>query len=116
MTALRGMQLELGRAEIPRTFNVDRLRAIHRHLFQDVHEWAGEFRTVDLAKAGKAFARVGEPPFEQYLSDATRRIAETPWGRLDQQQFATAMAETFAPLNTGGSALLGEELIGAHDE
>lgn len=26
------------------------LCAIHRHLFQDVYEWAGQVRTVDLAK------------------------------------------------------------------
>ncbi|MFC0456219.1 Fic/DOC family protein [Arthrobacter liuii] len=32
------------------TGNLDELRAIHRHLFQDVYEWAGELRTVDLRK------------------------------------------------------------------
>jgi cell filamentation protein len=42
-------------------------RAIHRQLFQDVYEWAGENRTVDIAKGGSAyFARV--PFIERSLS------------------------------------------------
>lgn len=32
------------------TDDLDELRAIHRHLFQDVYEWAGELRTVDIRK------------------------------------------------------------------
>ena len=30
--------------------DLDELRAIHRHLFQDVYDWAGELRTVDIRK------------------------------------------------------------------
>ena len=36
-------------------FDLDHLRAIHRHLFQDVYEWAGEVRTVEIAKGGSGF-------------------------------------------------------------
>jgi len=32
------------------TGDLDEFRALHRHLFQDVYEWAGEVRTVDLRK------------------------------------------------------------------
>ena len=32
------------------TGGFDELRAIHRHLFQDVYDWAGELRTVDIRK------------------------------------------------------------------
>jgi cell filamentation protein len=31
------------------------LFAIHRHLFQDVYEWAGQRRTVEISKGGKPF-------------------------------------------------------------
>jgi len=34
-------------------FDVAHLRAIHRHLFQDVYAWAGELRTVEIAKGGQ---------------------------------------------------------------
>jgi cell filamentation protein len=35
-------------------------RALHRHLFQDVYEWAGEPRTVALAKGSSMFCRPPE--------------------------------------------------------
>jgi len=31
------------------------LFAIHRHLFQDIYEWAGERRIVEISKGGKQF-------------------------------------------------------------
>jgi cell filamentation protein len=38
-------------------FNCPHLQSIHRYIFQDVFEWAGEFRTVDIGKGGDLFAR-----------------------------------------------------------
>ena len=32
------------------TGDLNELRAIHRHLFQDIYHWAGELRTVDIRK------------------------------------------------------------------
>lgn len=37
-------------------FDTEHYRAIHRHLFQDVYEWAGEYRKVDFSKGSSAFA------------------------------------------------------------
>lgn len=31
------------------------LKALHRYLFQDLYEWAGDLRTVDIGKADKSF-------------------------------------------------------------
>ena len=36
-------------------FDLDHLKAIHRHLFQDVYVWAGEIRTVEIAKGESRF-------------------------------------------------------------
>ena len=36
-------------------FDLDHLRAIHRHLFQDVYDWAGEIRTVEIQKGTTLF-------------------------------------------------------------
>lgn len=30
-------------------------KAVHRHLFQDVYSWAGQFRTVSISKDGSTF-------------------------------------------------------------
>ena len=44
------------RAGVPEgRFNLAHLQDIHRHLFQDVYDWAGELRTVEIAKGGNHF-------------------------------------------------------------
>ena len=48
-------QFELSQNPPPSTFDFTHLRAIHRHLFQDVYAWAGEPRTVDMAKGRSRF-------------------------------------------------------------
>ena len=37
-------------------FDLAHLQAIHRHLFDDVYEWAGQLRTIDISKGGHLFA------------------------------------------------------------
>ena len=32
----------------PGDFDLEHLKAIHRHLFQDLYAWAGEVRTVEI--------------------------------------------------------------------
>jgi cell filamentation protein len=36
-------------------YDLAHLQAIHRHLFQDVYDWAGELRTVEISKGGHQF-------------------------------------------------------------
>ena len=42
---------QLKRKPIAGVFDAAHLRAIHRHIFQDVYVWAGEFRTVEIGFA-----------------------------------------------------------------
>ena len=53
-------------------FDLAHLKAIHRHLFQDVYAWAGEVRTVEIAKDGSRF----QPQrfIETGMADIHRRI------------------------------------------
>ena len=37
------------------TFDFDHYKAIHRFLFSDMYEWAGEVRTVNISKKGTQF-------------------------------------------------------------
>jgi len=48
--------IELEHEPIRGEFDGRHLQAIHRYLFQDVFEWAGRFRTVDISKSGDPFA------------------------------------------------------------
>ena len=53
-------------------FDLAHLKAIHRHLFQDIYAWAGEVRTVELAKGESRF----QPPrfIAAGMADIHRRI------------------------------------------
>lgn len=42
-----------------RSYDLAYLRAIHRHLFQDVYVWAGDVRTVGIEKGDESFCPPG---------------------------------------------------------
>jgi cell filamentation protein len=48
---------------VSRTYDLVHLKSLHRHLFQDVYEWAGDLRTVGIAK-GDGDDTSFMPPFE----------------------------------------------------
>ena len=56
-------------------FDLRHLKAIHRHLFEDVYDWAGELRDVDIAKGESYFAHyryleaAAAPIFEQLAKE-----------------------------------------------
>lgn len=54
LTLARGA--EAARLTFPAT--ADGYRALHQHLFQDIYDWAGKDRTVDIGKGGARFAHV----------------------------------------------------------
>jgi cell filamentation protein len=67
--------------------DLSHLRAIHRHLFQDIYDWAGELRTVEISKGGSQFQ------FRQYIptgmADVHRRLARAGFlRRLPLGEFA----------------------------
>ncbi len=48
---------ELVQKPIKGSFDLNHLKAIHKYLFQDLYEWAGECREIDITKGGSSFAR-----------------------------------------------------------
>jgi cell filamentation protein len=48
--------VELEHEPIQGRFDTRHLQAIHHHIFQDVYEWAGDFRTVSISKSGDPFS------------------------------------------------------------
>ena len=66
LTSKRFAELLAGETtRIPHSF----LRAIHRYLFQDVFEWAGQYRSVNMSKNMSSFADVHSGEVDQYLDD-----------------------------------------------
>lgn len=99
-TTRRQRELMSGDVQIPRTYDAAHVRAIHHHLFQDVYDWAGDYRTVTMAKGtpgGFADAQNGE--IDRYLTDVHGIVTATPWSELEHGDFAERAANVFAYLN-----------------
>ena len=79
-------------------FDLAHLKAIHKHLFQDVYEWAGAIRTVEISKDGNQFQ------FRQYIetgmSDVHKRIVEAKFFRRSTiQNFANKVGPIIGDIN-----------------
>jgi len=79
-------------------FDVAHLKAIHRLIFQDVYEWAGEFRTANISKGGHLFglATFLEPALQQILA---KLAAEKHLVGLDIENFVDRAAYFIGELN-----------------
>jgi cell filamentation protein len=78
--------------------NSDALFAIHRHLFQDIYDWAGKRRTVEISKGGKQFFSTSH--FENALKYIDNLIAE--YQRIeksDKPALAKKLAEILDNVN-----------------
>ena len=51
---------EFDKKHLPEKFDDIYSKSIHKYIFQDIYEWAGEQRTVDVVKDGHIFCRVKE--------------------------------------------------------
>jgi cell filamentation protein len=75
---------ELAQQPLAGGFDLAHLQAIHRYLFGDVYEWAGQLRTIDIAKGGNAFAHhayiavAAKPIFEQLAREQRLAGLEPP--------------------------------------
>ena len=79
LTKLRARELfEMGLFDSFEVGTFAGLCFIHRHLFQDVYDFAGRMRTVNIAKGNFRFAPV------MYLSAALEAIDEMPQGTFDE--------------------------------
>jgi cell filamentation protein len=91
-------QLHRGDVQVPRTFDLEHQRTIHRNLFGDVYDWAGELRTVELYKDSLiTFATPSD--FLRVTDAAAKIVASTQWAELDRDDFAERMSDVFAWVN-----------------
>ncbi|MDP9766151.1 Fic/DOC family protein [Deinococcus enclensis] len=117
MTSWRMAQIQAGEApEATRgNFDLDHLKAIHGHVFQDVYEWAGMTRAHELTVEGQQVEppngiakHDGRVPLEFIRSDAVEQHLEETFIQLREQNFlqglpreafADRAAVTFARIN-----------------
>jgi cell filamentation protein len=90
--------LQLSEEPIPGGFDLEHLKAIHKHLFGDVYEWAGKIRDIDLSKGNSYFAN------HKYIVGAAREIfaelaVERHLNGLDLEQFSLRAAYYLGAIN-----------------
>jgi len=79
-------------------FDLAHLQAIHRQLFQDVYDWAGEVRTVEIAKGGKLF--IHRRFIQTAMADVHSRIEKAGFLKnLTQVEFARIASEIIGDVN-----------------
>lgn len=90
---------ELSRVPLQGQFDLAHLQAIHRYLFGDLYEWAGQLRTIDISKGNNRFAH------HPYIAGAAATIFKQPaeeknLSGLDPAAFSSRAAHYLAELNT----------------
>lgn len=89
--------LELLDKPVRGTFDLKHLQAVHAYIFQDVYDWAGELRKVDIAK-GNMFCNA------MFLSGQAEEVfgklkAENYLHGLEEDGFAIRLAYYFSEIN-----------------
>lgn len=105
LVSRRTEQLYAGKADIPRSFDLEHLKAIHRFIAQDVYQWAGELRTTQIGKR----VEEGEPSrwfiaptaIEKWVSAVTEISRDLDWPSMDRETFVKAIAQLHTGLNFG---------------
>nr|WP_318383345.1 putative adenosine monophosphate-protein transferase Fic [uncultured Enterobacter sp.] len=94
LTALRAATLELG----PAARGLPHLCAIHRHLYQDIFDWAGQIREVDIYQGDTRFCHFAyiEKEGNALMQDLED---EDELQGLDKQAFTERLAHYYCEIN-----------------
>lgn len=96
LTSLR--MIELWENPISGKFDFDHLKSIHRHIFQDIFDWAGHQRTVTIAKGSSLFCPAEN--IGRYQQEIFNRLKkENNLVGQDPQTFAARAADYLSDIN-----------------
>jgi len=88
----------LERSPMPGGYDVAHLKAFHRRIFGDIYDWAGELRTVPIAKGESLFALPEH--IENYLTNVFEQLAAKEFLRgLERERFVDRLTHYYAELN-----------------
>ncbi len=90
--------VELAREPVTGNFDLAHLQRIHRAIFQDVYDWAGDLREINISKGGMRFAMTSQ--LESSAADIFGRLArDNHLQGLQQAEFARSAAEFLGDVN-----------------
>lgn len=79
------------------------LRTVHRTLFEDVYDWAGEYRLINVEKrekllGGRSVWYSNDEDIPENLEEAFAAISETDWEHLTREQFVAALVRHYSKI------------------
>lgn len=88
----------LEREPLNKNFDFEHYKAIHQYLFEDLYEWAGQIRTVNLSKKGTQFADADE--IERIARACFKRLADNDYFRnLNFESFIENIVDFYCVTN-----------------
>lgn len=75
ITFAKGSELE--RNPIKGSFDFKHYKSIHKYLFDEIYDWAGKIRSVDMSKKGTSFAK----------ADGIEQLANACFARLKTENY-----------------------------
>lgn len=83
---------------ISNKFDLEHYKAIHRFLFEDIYDWAGSLRTVDMSKKGTGFCSADQ--LDDVARNCFSRLAENNlFSDLDRDEFVDAIVDFYCATN-----------------
>ncbi len=84
-------------------FDYQRLKAIHKYIFEDIYEWAGEERTIPIVKGERVLGgdsiKYSQPDdIEKDIKNAMSRISSSEWESLEVFKAAKLFSQLTARL------------------
>ena len=82
-------------------FSPNGLCSIHRFLFGDIFEWAGQYRIINIEKreellAGRSIWYSNDDNIQQDLDAAFRKIHDISWDELTKPEFVRQLTRCFS--------------------
>ena len=95
-TAIR--LLEITQNPVKGSFDLTHLCKIHQYLFQDIYDWAGEIRSVDITRGESRFCNVRH--IQSYSKTVFSNLAAEKYlVKLEPKHFANRLAHYLSEIN-----------------
>lgn len=91
--------MRLAQRPIPGRYDLPHLQAIHKEIFGSIYPWAGQIRTVEIAKDATQFCRTAmiRPFAEDVFGTLARK--DHHLRRLGREEFLTKLADLYGDIN-----------------
>ena len=104
--------LELAQTPVEGNFNLAHLCKIHEYLFQDVYEWAGEIRSVDIIRGDSRFCNVRQ--IQSYSNTVFSALAAEDYlNTLESIALARRLGHYLSEINAIHTFREGNSRVGA---